>query len=318
MAVDFPSHSKHPIPPMQPRSPSSGVLAQALDGLAGLQAWTYGEGQPSAAEPAAIVALALAAHQRLDDAQAPATWLAQIQQANGAVGLSADEPLPAWPTSLALLAWSAWISWDDRSPAASPRDPFASARQRAASCILAQRGETGEQKPQIGHDVALQGWSWAERTHSWLEPTCCAVLALKRSGHAHHSRTRQGVKLIVDRLLDSGGANYGNTWVLGQQLLPHVQPTGLALLALADESVSDPRIPLALDWLGAQLGPETPAASLSYALFGLSAWRRRPAEADAWIEGRLLSRLHRSHRALPSPYRTALLVWAAASGGIDA
>ena len=35
---------------------------------------------------------------------------------------------------------------------------------------------------QLGHDSTLIGWPWVEGTHSWIEPTAWAVLALKSVG----------------------------------------------------------------------------------------------------------------------------------------
>ena len=85
----------------------------------------------------------------------------------------------------------------------------------------------------IGHDPNLVGWPWVEATHSWLEPTALAILALCRGGLAEHPRVKAGVDLILDRALEAGGWNYGNKAVFGTELRPQPGPTGLALLALA-------------------------------------------------------------------------------------
>ena len=80
-----------------------------------------------------------------------------------------------------------------------------------------------------------------EENRAWLEPTAMALLALKHTGHDAHVRAREAVDLLHDRLLPNGGSNYGNTFVFGQELRPHVQPTGLALLALTGERHPDDR-----------------------------------------------------------------------------
>src|SRR2546428_787916 len=82
-----------------------------------------------------------------------------------------------------------------------------------------------------------------------LAATAMHVLALKAAGHRDHPRTREAVRLLIDRLLPGGGCNYGNTIVLGQELRPQLQPTGLAMLALAGETDPDGRVAMSLAYL---------------------------------------------------------------------
>ena len=112
--------------------------------------------------------------------------------------------------------------------------------------------------------------------------------------------------MIVDRLLPIGGCNYGNTFALGQMLLPHVQPTGVAMQTLANETVSDSRIEKSLDYLQRSINQQTPAVSLAHALMGLAAYRRCPAEAEAWID----YQWNALRPEAAAPYRQALLVLA--------
>jgi hypothetical protein len=176
---------------------------------------------------------------------------------------------------------------------------------------LAARGETSARSPLIGHDTTLAGWPWVVGTHSWLEPTAYAVLALKAAGHKKHPRTREAVQMLVDRLLPSGGCNYGNTIVMGQELLPHVQPTGLVLLALAEETIDDPRIERSLAYLERCIAATSAAASLAFGLIGLEAHGRRPPDAGHWLE--LASR--RVSPLGPRAYTDALAVLAAVDNG---
>jgi hypothetical protein len=268
--------------------------------MAAATRWSYGASTHSATEPAAWAAMALIAHGETDAALRPAQWLAHLQQADGSVGISAADYEPRWPTGLALWGWQAW---DD----AAGTVRFAGAVSRAASWSLADRGTTGPRSPMIGHDTTLAGWSWAPRTHSWLEPTCFFVLGLRAAGYANHARTREGAHLIVDRLLPDGGANYGNTVVLGQPLLPHVEPTGLALWALADFGVGDERLEKSVQYLERAVGPELTPASLAFACLGLTAHGRRPSRAEAW----LLAALDNQSAQPLSDYERALLVLAA-------
>jgi hypothetical protein len=268
---------------------------ELIDALTTLAPCGYNAAAPIASEPTALAALALFAASEYDACHRAARWLAEIQQWDGSVGVTAADKEPKWPTSLALLAWLTAGGFDAHVA-------------RAVKWTLTDRGETGPRQSHIGHDTTIAGWSWAADTHSWLEPTALFVLALKRSGHGAQERCRDGVRMIVDRLLPSGGANYGNTVVLGQPLLAHVQPTGLALLAIADESITDPRVEKSLEYLERELCRHTPAASLAFGTLGLAAHGRRPTEADHW----LCAAFERERSGIPSPYKLALLTLAVA------
>ena len=251
-------------------------LAQNLQLLADGSVWGYQPGGPSATEPAALASLALACHHKYDAARRPAQWLAETQAQDGSVGVAATQETPAWPTSLAILAWN-------HLDAATGENFFSAPQDLAIRWSLDARGTTAPQQAHVGHDTTLTGWSWADDTHSWVEPTAMFVMALKAVGLADHPRTREAVRLVIDRLLPDGGCNYGNTIVLGQTLLPHVQPTGLAMVALAREDASDPRVEKSLQYLENQLDRQTATASLCYGLLGLTAHGRRPAQASDWL-----------------------------------
>ena len=152
----------------------------------------------------------------------------------------------------------------------------------------------------------IPGWSWAADTHAWMEPTCLAVLALKALGKENHPRTRDGVKMIVDRLLENGGCNFGSTMILGQTTLPQVQATGFAMLALADETIADPRIGKSLDYLASELSEYTSTASLCYGLLGLTAHGLRPRRAEQLLQ----SAFARELRGGASCYKLALILLA--------
>ncbi|MCI0491751.1 MAG: hypothetical protein L0Z07_02310 [Planctomycetes bacterium] len=236
----------------------------------------YRAAGPEASEPTALAGIALCAVGELDHAQRAGNWLAAIQSDDGSVGVSAAQPTPCWPTSLAILMWKAFGEGNNA-------DDYQSNIQHAIAWALADRGRPNKRQPHVGHDTTLVGWSWAADTHSWIEPTAMFVLALKAVGLSQHERTREAVRLLVDRLLPAGGCNYGNTIVLGQTLLAHVQPTGLAMMGLAGEDNGDSRIAFSLDYLERKLASEPTTASLCYGLLGLAAHNRRPAEADSWL-----------------------------------
>jgi VWFA-related protein len=102
-------------------------------------------------------------------------------------------------------------------------------------------------------DNTLQGWSWIEGTFSWIEPTSWCLLALKKSPAVLHPRERsaridEAERLLLDRVCRTGGWNYGNSNVLGQELHAHVPTTALALLALQDRR-EHPSVQKSLEYL---------------------------------------------------------------------
>lgn len=278
------------------------AIPSQLDALAAAKRWRYRASVSSGAEPAAWSALALAAHGRVEEARRPAAWLASLQQPDGSVGVSEAETTPCWPTSLALWAWV--IVGRLRQS-----DQFDVHINAAIDWAIANRGRSAPKSSQIGHNTELTGWSWAAETHSWLEPTCMFVLAMRVAGYADHPRVREGVRLIVDRLLPEGGANYGNTIVLGQPLLPHVQPTALAMIALADANVDDSRIDKSLDYLAEAVKPQMSAPSLALACWALRVHGRNSAEIDSL----LAAAVDPDSKSRLAEYETALLLLAEAA-----
>jgi hypothetical protein len=266
----------------------------ALAHLANALPCGYSQGGTYATEPTSLAALALAGHGRATAARPALGWLASLQAADGSIGVRAGEATPCWPTALALAAWST-------EPARYQR-PIELARD----WLLAASGHSQPRSPQMGHDSTLVGWPWVMGTHSWVEPTAWSVLALKAAGNASHPRTREAVRLLVDRLLPDGGCNYGNTTVLGQQLRPHLQPTGLILMALAGETIVDPRLARSLDYLQRELSARTPAASLSYGLLGMAAQGRLPDQAHDWLAAAMKRSLQQA-----ADWKVALLTLAA-------
>lgn len=253
------------------------------------------DAQP-ATEPTAIAAIALARQGHYDSAKQATEWLALLQATDGSVGIRQGEPTPRWATSLAILSWMAV-------------DATSYSRQikAAVNWTLSMHGKPIEPDEDIGHDTRLVAWPWIEGTHSWIEPTSLHVCALKATEHNAHPRTREAIRLLVDRQLPAGGCNYGNTFVLGQALLPHVQPTGLAMLALAGETDSRDQIKRSLSYLTRSLSAGTTTASLCWGLLGLSAHDQRADDADLWLE----SAYGRTIRRDRSPYKLALLALAA-------
>lgn len=126
-----------------------------------------------------------------------------------------------WPTALAVLAWHG-------------SEKHHKAEDCALRFLLETSGRHWERKadsPAV-HDTSIRGWSWIENTHSFVDPTSMALIALQIAGQAEHPRFEEGIRMLMDRQLPDGGWNYGNTVVYGQKLHPFIDTTGLALTAL--------------------------------------------------------------------------------------
>jgi hypothetical protein len=285
-------------------------LADAIDFLGRRPGLGYLADDGPAAEPTAWAAMALLAHGRRKEAVGKLPLLADWQQGDGSVPVRQAETEPCWTTSLAVTAWqailraqaSSFVTGDE--VAASDADRFRTAATKGRDWLLRTRSEvvTWGDPQMAGHDGTLIGWPWAPGTHAWVEPTALAVLALKASKCAEHSRTREAVRLLIDRLLPGGGCNYGNTEVLGQKLLAHVQPSGLVLLALAGEQDPSGKIERTKSYLLRALPGTKAPQSLAFGLLGLAAHGVRPPEAEAWLAAA-------ASRALsdPAPMAIALL-----------
>lgn len=243
--------------------------------------WSYRPGGAPFTEPTAWAALALrATASDPTNAQAhsaeldAAGWLARLQQSNGALGPGADVSFPHWPTASALLCWGG-------------RERFSAARAKAVDWLITHQGrvQTSSETP-FGHDGTIPGWPWVEHTHAWLEPTAMAVLALRQQGRHEHQRVRDGLRLLRDRAIRTGGWNYGNSSVFGTDLRPQPAPTGLALLALSGTTLTgDPIIDRGCAYLEKILPTTRSPQSLCWGLLGLSAWERRPSAGHDWLSG---------------------------------
>jgi hypothetical protein len=239
--------------------------------------WGYKPGGAPSVESTALACLALQAN-RLNNEGIPyafkmgARWLASLQQHNGAIGIMESIPYPEWPTPNAILVWAGDEEFRDNA-------------NRAASWLLARKGAIfpNEEKV-IGHDTTIVGWPWNAEAHSWIEPTAMAILALRRQGLGNHTRTQEGLRLISNRAIPTGGWNYGNSLVYGTALRPQPSTTGIALTALSGMHRMDSMISSACTYLESMIDKTLAPQSLCWALIGLSAWNRKPPDADQWLE----------------------------------
>ena len=227
----------------------------------------------------AVLALALATtgtrdHDIVDSGR---DRLAASQLEDGRVSVSSSDPGSFWPTSLAILAWHG-------------SSKYAKHESRATDFLLRTTGKHWEKQENspLAHDTSIQGWPWMQDTHSWVEPTSLSILALRITGMGEHERIREGVRMLMDRQLPSGGWNHGNTLTFGTEQFPQADCTGIALNALAGE-VPKTDVEKSVKYLRTQVTRLRTPLSLGWGILGLAAWGRRPGQATAWL-GECLAR----------------------------
>jgi hypothetical protein len=218
-----------------------------------------------------------------------AEWLKKIQQPDGSTPVTERMLRPGWATAYALLSWSRMKGYDAE-------------RKHAREWLLGTRGHTFAQTVEngnlLGHDPSLTGWPWVSGTHSWIEPTSLAILALRREGLATHPRVTEGTSVIIDRAIHSGGWNYGNKSVYGKALRPQPGPTGMALLALANQGLAPRIISSAIDYLRETLPHIQAPVSMSWGVLGLRAHGACPKEARVWLASTLDRTIKRPDAAM--------------------
>lgn len=197
----------------------------------------YRPDQPAHLEPSCLAAVALAADPAYAATLASAVAsLEQHRNADGSYRLGRGRPQAVWPTALVLFTRGVF-----EHPAAELL-PIATKLLSVESKVV--RSDTSD----AGDiDAGLLGWPWAENTFSWVEPTAWACLALRAVGQSGHPRVQEGLRLLLDRAFDHGGANYGSRVILGKQTEPIPGPTCVLLLAL--QGVDHPRIDAAKGYL---------------------------------------------------------------------
>ena len=191
------------------------------------------------------------------------------QNEDGRISVQKHKTAAYWPTPLAILAWQG-------APA------YREAQERAVRFLLSATGHSFPKKPYLGHDTTLRGWSWIEGTHSWVEPTALAVLALKRAGYQGHDRVSEARRMMLDRQLPHGGWNYGNTRVFDKAFRPLPYSTGMLLSALAG-SVDRLQIQKSIDYLKRRVQRDRTPLSLGWEIIGLKAWGEGLSTSENWL-----------------------------------
>ena len=197
--------------------------------------------------------------------------LLDYQMPDGRVVISKDHPDALWPTPVAVLAWH------------NTKDKY-DAWTKSVKFLLQTTGIHWEKTNTdvVGHDTVIPGWPWIADTHSWVAPTSMSMIALTVAGFGNHERVKAGARLLIDRQIPSGGWNYGNTSVLGKELRPFPETTGMALHALAGRVPRDAVEP-SITYLQEQVSTLRTPLSLGWGVLGLKAWNAAPDKAHEWI-----------------------------------
>jgi hypothetical protein len=221
--------------------------------------WPYYGLKASRLEPTCWALLALSAAGGPADHQYVARGRAYMRALQRPDGLLAEAAAPG-PN----YAWNGLALLTDVTIHGAPMDAW---QERLVSGLLAARGIALPEGPSpVRQNNQLRAWSWTDDTFSWIEPTACCLLALKRARAGDplaRTRIADGEAVVLDRACDGGGWNYGNARVLGQDLRPYVPTTALALLAMQDRR-SHPVIQRGMSWLDAHAMTEPAAMALSW------------------------------------------------------
>ncbi|MGB7972254.1 MAG: hypothetical protein WCF31_09830 [Candidatus Deferrimicrobiaceae bacterium] len=229
--------------------------------------------------------------------------IAGEQQEDGRVSVSPEHPEAFWPTPLAVLAW-------EGSPA------HRETQFRAIAFLEKTTGRHFVKDPEapVKHDTSVKGWPWIAGSHSMVEPTALSLIALRTAGQGENGRTREAIRMLMDRQLSAGGWNYGNTSVYGQELYPQPENTGIALDALAGR-VSQNDVARSLRYLEERLKHVRAPLSLGWGLLGLGAWGARPGNARLWLRESI--ELQRKYGPYDTTLLSLLLLSFLATGGLE-
>jgi len=229
--------------------------------------------------------------------------IADEQQEDGRVSVSPEHPEAFWPTPLAVLAW-------EGSPA------HREAQSRGVAFLVKTTGRHFVKGPEapVKHDTSVKGWPWVAGSHSMVEPTALSLIALRAAGQGDNERTREAIRMLMDRQLSAGGWNYGNTAVYGQELYPQPENTGIALDALAGR-VPRKDISRSLRYLEERLTHVRAPLSLGWGLLGLGAWGARPGNARHRLRESIA--LQKKYGPYDTTLLSLLLLSFLATGGLE-
>lgn len=206
--------------------------------------WAYYSNKAASVEPTCLALLAIknSKYESSKEFAAAIGFLESCIGPNGIVVAPNGRPKAVWLTSIVLFTF---LKLKLNSNAVS----------LMASILLEIKGTVTKNNQALeihanGINPQVMGWPWSLNTFSWVEPTAWAVLSLRSAGLQDHPRVTEGFDFLLDRLMDKGGANYGNKTVLGKLLDPVPGPTSLCLLALhGTKESTNPKVQASIAYL---------------------------------------------------------------------
>jgi hypothetical protein len=234
--------------------------------------WPYVRGA-SWTEPTAYAVLALLPAGETDAVERGMQWLRAAQRSDGGWPPQVGVDHSAWVTALAALVPAERLGLRVHA--------------RAIEWLLSASGEESTFAYRVRqwllgnavNDFEYAGWPWAPDAAAWVGPTCLAILALEKEGlrkpsAAIRGRVESGRRFLWTRTCQRGGWNYGNANVLGQDLRPYPETTGMALAALRGDQ--SPKIDQAIGVATRFLAECRSADPLNWLRLGLIAHGRLP------------------------------------------
>jgi hypothetical protein len=234
--------------------------------------WPYVRGG-SWTEPTAYAVMALLAAGETGPAERGLRWLRAAQRSDGGFPPQMGVGHSAWVTALAALVPAERLGLR--------------AHARAIEWLLGASGSETTFSYRVrewllGNAVGgLEdaGWAWAPDAAAWVGPTSLAILALekerlRRPSAALRGRVECGRRFLLTRMCRGGGWNYGNVSVMGQDLPPYPETTGMALAALRGDA--SPRMGQAVAVATQFLAECRSADALNWLRLGLLAHGRLP------------------------------------------
>src|SRR5262245_50831043 len=173
--------------------------------------WGPQPGRTSATEATALVTLALG---HLDSIAARASaagglgWLTAHQHADGGWPISTRVDDTSWVTALAVLATDAMQ--DDAAAVAGGRWLMRRVPRTPGGIIASLLHRFAPDAETVRLNPDLKGWAWTSGAASFVEPTCYALLALKRlrrrgESGAATARIAEAERMMYDRMCRAGG-----------------------------------------------------------------------------------------------------------------
>ena len=210
--------------------------------------WSFFESTQISVEATCLALLALSPL-KPDAGSSPMDRLLRLQHHDGGWPAFSGDEESSWTTALALNVLN--ITSDAVSAREQALHWLIEGRGREANWLWRWKFRIADRDVRFNPDK--YGWPWSPGTVSWVIPTAFSLVAIKQYTAcnglaAADNRIRLGAGMLLDRACIGGGWNSGNSVVDGVPLVPHVEATAIALLALQDEERT-PVIRTGLAWL---------------------------------------------------------------------